>query len=71
MSNIALLSAAHTHTRGFLEEISRRDDCQLVALWDDMSDRGQRYAAEYGGEFSDDLAAVVNRDDLDGFIVVF
>ena len=69
MSNIALLSAAHTHTRGFLEDISRRDDCQLVALWDDMSDRGQRYAAEYGGEFSDDLAAVVNRDDLDGFIV--
>ena len=53
MSNIALLSAAHIHTRGFLEEVSRRDDCRLVALWDDMPDRGRRYAAEHGGEFCD------------------
>ena len=69
MSNIALLSAAHIHTRGFLEDISRRDDCQLVALWDDMPNRGQRYAAEHGGEFSAELEAVIGRDDVDGFII--
>ena len=69
MKNIALLSAAHIHTSGFLEEISRRDDCQLLALWDDMPDRGKRYADEHGGEFSADLAAVIGRDEVDGFII--
>lgn len=69
VKSIALLSAAHIHTRGFLEEISQRDDCQLVALWDDMPERGKRYADEHGGEFSGDLAAVIGRDDVDGFII--
>ena len=69
LQNIALLSAAHIHTRGFLEEISRRDDCQLVALWDDMPDRGKRYADEHGGEFNGNLAVVIDRDDVDGFII--
>lgn len=69
MTNIALLSAAHIHTRGFLEEISKRDDCSLVALWDDMADRGTRYAEEYGAEFSGELASVVSREDVDAFII--
>jgi predicted dehydrogenase len=69
LTNIALLSAAHIHTRGFLQEISERDDCSLVALWDDVADRGKRYAEEYGAEFNNDLAAVVSRDDVDGFII--
>lgn len=69
MINLALLSAAHIHTRGFLEEITGRDDCQLVGLWDDMSERGKRYTDEYGGEYSDDLEGVVQREDVDGFII--
>ena len=69
MSNIALLSAAHIHTRGFLEEVSRRDDCRLVALWDDMPERGRRYADEHGGEFCDELEAAIGREDVDGFII--
>ena len=67
--DIALLSAAHTHTRGYLEEIARRDDCRLVALWDDMEARGKRYADPYKAEYSDDLDAVINRQDVDGFVI--
>lgn len=69
MVKIALLSAAHIHTRGFLQEISKRDDCSLVALWDDVADRGTRYADEYGAQFSADLDGVVGRDDVDAFII--
>lgn len=69
MINLALLSAAHIHTRGFLEEIAGRDDCQLVGLWDDMVERGKRYVDQYGGEYSDDLEGVVKREDVDGFII--
>lgn len=69
MINIALLSAAHIHTRGFLEEISRRDDCTLVALWDDMPDRGKRYAEAHGARYSEDLSEVVGAKGVDAFII--
>ena len=69
MVNLALLSAAHTHTKGFLKTIAEKDDCRLVALWDDMADRGQRYATENNANYSGDLDAVIARGDVDGFIV--
>ena len=69
MNKLALLSAAHIHTRGFVNAIAEKDECQLVALWDDSADRGQRYADEAGAEYSADLAAVVGREDVDGFII--
>ena len=52
MSNIAFLSAAHIHTRGFLESIAKKEDCRAAVIWDDMAERGQRYADEYGAEYS-------------------
>ena len=69
MVNIALLSAAHTHTKGFLDTIAEKDNCRLVALWDDVVDRGRRFADEYGAEYSEDLDGTIARDDVDGFIV--
>ncbi|MCH2664282.1 Gfo/Idh/MocA family oxidoreductase [bacterium] len=69
MPNIAFLSTAHTHTKGFLKAVSERDGSDIVAIWDDMENRGQNFANEYGAEFSADLDAVVGRDDVDGFIV--
>ena len=69
MIRIALLSTAHIHTKGFLDAIARRHDCQVAGLWDDTAARGQRYAAEYGTQWTDDLAGLVGREDIDGFIV--
>ena len=69
MANIAFLSTAHTHTKGFLKAVSERDDANLVAIWDDMESRGQGFSEEYGGEYSSDLDAVISRDDVDGFII--
>lgn len=69
MINLALLSAAHTHTRGFLKTIAEKDACTLIVLWDDVPDRGQRFADEYGVDYSSDLAATVARSDIDGFVI--
>ena len=69
MKNLALLSAAHTHTRGYVNNINERDDCRLVSLWDDIEDRGRRYSEEYGADYSADLNSVVERVDVDGFII--
>lgn len=69
MANIAFLSTAHTHTKGFLKAVSEKNDCNLVAIWDDMASRGQGFADEYNADFSEDLNAVIERDDVDGFII--
>ncbi len=69
MVRIALLSAAHVHTKGFLKNIANNDDRNVTVIYDDVSDRGQRYADEAGCEYSGDLAATLARDDVDGFII--
>lgn len=69
MTNVAFLSTAHTHTQGFLKDIAGRDNCRVVAIFDDMAERGQHFAQEYGAEFCADLRATVARDDVQGFVV--
>jgi len=69
MNNLAMLSAAHTHTKGYLSAIAKHDNCQLTALWDDMVDRGQHYAEEEGADFVGELPAIVARGDVDGFVI--
>ena len=69
MANIACLSAAHTHTKGILKAIAAKENCTLVAIWDDIADRGRRFADEFDATYESDLAATVARDDVDGFII--
>ena len=69
MINVVMLSCGHVHTKGYCEALAKRDDCRLAVVWDDMAERGGRFASEYGAEFSEDLAATVARDDADGFII--
>ena len=69
MPNIAFLSTAHSHSKSFLAAVAAKEDCRLVAIWDDMASRGQDFAAQYGTDYADELAAVIGRDDVDGFII--
>lgn len=69
MTSLALLSAAHVHTKGFLKNIADNDDRDVVVIYDDVADRGQRFAAENDADYSGDLNAVLTRDDVDGFII--
>ena len=69
MPNIALLSAAHIHTRGYLDHLSKMTDSRLVGIWDDVADRGRRYAAQYRTQFEPELRKLIRRKDVDGFII--
>lgn len=69
MIDIVMLSCGHVHTKGYCEAVAERDDCRLAAVWDDMPGRGQKFAADYGAEFTGDLAAAIARDGADGFII--
>jgi len=67
--DIVLLSAAHIHTKGYLQTIGGRDDCRLVAVWDDVPDRGRRYAAEAGAQFVAELEAAVQWPGAGAFLI--
>lgn len=69
MVRLAMLSCAHIHAKGYLDQIAGRDDCRLAVVWDDVADRGRTYAAQHHAEFCDDINAAVARDDVDGFII--
>jgi len=67
---IAFLSTAHVHTRGFIDNFLKAADGRTVgAVWDDVPDRGRRYAAMAGAPFVPDLAAVIADPSIDGFII--
>jgi predicted dehydrogenase len=69
MINLAMLSCAHIHTKGYLQDIAKRENCRLVAIWDDVADRGKRYADEFKTEFVADLSAAIARKDVHGFVI--
>lgn len=70
MARIAFLSTAHIHTKAFIEIIKSVDDGRRVAVvWDDVPERGRRYAEMAGAPFEPSLEATLARDDIDGFII--
>lgn len=70
MANIALLSTAHIHTRGFLTNIIQASDGRRIAgIWDDVQDRGWRYAEEFGAPFQPDLDQLLADPAVDGFVI--
>src|ERR1035437_1815520 len=70
MPNIAVLSTAHIHTKGFLENLAKgADGRKAYAIWDDVADRGRRYAEKFGAKFVPDIGDVIRDAAIDGFIV--
>ena len=69
MPNFALISTAHSHTPAYVDTIRNRDGCDLVAIWDDIEDRGRRFANRAECEFFSHLDDVISRDDVDGFLI--
>jgi len=63
---LALLSAAHSHTGGYLRTIQQRDDLELAVVWDDMPSRGQAVAEQMGCPFEADLDAALAVAGLEG-----
>jgi predicted dehydrogenase len=70
MPRLAFVSTAHIHTRSFVESILKSTDGRAVAaIWDDVADRGRRYAGMAQAPFVPDLDALLADDSIDGFII--
>jgi predicted dehydrogenase len=70
MSNIAILSTAHIHTKSFLDAIAKGTDGRRVAgIWDDVEERGRRYAEQYQAPFVPRLSKLLHDKTVDGFLI--
>jgi predicted dehydrogenase len=59
----------HVHARDYAQQTLDHPDTELVAVWDDDGDRGRAGAAEFGASYTDDLDALLGRQDIDAVIV--
>ncbi|MEM6313381.1 MAG: Gfo/Idh/MocA family oxidoreductase [Planctomycetota bacterium] len=70
MTRIAFVSTAHIHTKSFVEAFtSGATDGSVHAVWDDVPDRGRRYAEQAGCTFVGELDAVLGDPAVDAFVV--
>ncbi|MGW7683194.1 Gfo/Idh/MocA family protein [Kribbella sp. NPDC054772] len=72
MSNplkIATLSFWHVHAGDYSRQAQAHPGTDLVAVWDDDAERGKAGAEKFGVEYTDDLDALLARDDLDGVVI--
>jgi predicted dehydrogenase len=68
--NIAFVSTAHIHTKSFIEKILAATDGRKVGgVWDDVAERGRRYAEKAGAPFVADLPALLRDPSIDGFAI--
>lgn len=69
MLQIAMLSFAHVHANGYARQVNEHPDTELACIWDDDPVRGREAAERYGVPFIEDMAAVLESDEIDGVVV--
>ncbi|GAA1518860.1 Gfo/Idh/MocA family oxidoreductase [Kribbella lupini] len=66
---IAALGFWHVHAGDYSRQAQEHPGTELVAVWDDDPELGRAGAEKFGVPYTDDLDALLARDDLDGVTV--
>jgi 1,5-anhydro-D-fructose reductase (1,5-anhydro-D-mannitol-forming) len=66
---LAVLGFWHVHAKDYARQAVEHPGTELVAVWDDDPALGQPGADHFGVEYTDDLDALLARDDLDGVTI--
>ena len=66
---IAMVSMAHAHAEGYAEQVGSIANTELKVIWDDDPGRGKPASEKFGVPHTDDLDAVLARDDIDAVVV--
>ncbi len=66
---IGIISFAHGHANAYCNQMKAFDDVQLIACWDDNSERGEAAGTQYGMNYSPHLEDVINHPEIHAVIV--
>lgn len=66
---IGIISFAHGHANAYCNQMRSFDDVELIACWDDNTERGENAATQYGMNYSPHLEDVINHPDIHAVIV--
>lgn len=69
MIRVAMISFWHVHAGDYARQAIENPNTEVVAAWDENSERGRERAAALGVRFYDTLAEVLNSSDIDGVII--
>lgn len=66
---VAVVGFWHVHAGDYARQAVEHPGTELVAVWDDDVERGRAGAEQFGVEFTDDLDALLGRDDVDAVTI--
>ncbi|WP_222126936.1 Gfo/Idh/MocA family protein [Curtobacterium pusillum] len=66
---VAVLGFWHVHAGDYARQAVEHPGTELVAAWDDDPERGREGADRFGVEYTDDLDALLARDDVDAVTI--
>jgi 1,5-anhydro-D-fructose reductase (1,5-anhydro-D-mannitol-forming) len=69
MIRVAMLSFWHVHGQDYAREAEEHPDTQIVAVWDEVPERGRAEAEKRSVPFYENLHELLAQPDIDGVIV--
>ena len=69
MVRLAMLSRWHLHAKLYAKQAKESGKAEIVAVWDELPERGRDWAAELGADFEENLDAILARADVDGVVI--
>ncbi|WP_127579989.1 Gfo/Idh/MocA family protein [Paenibacillus koleovorans] len=69
MIKVAMISFWHVHARDYARQATEHPETEIVAVWDEIPERGQKEATERGVAFYESLDEMLANPDIDAVIV--
>lgn len=69
MIRIGKISYWHVHAEDYTKQALEHPETELAAIWDELPERGQAKAAQYGVPYYASLDEMLAQDDIDAVIV--
>ncbi|SMQ84638.1 Predicted dehydrogenase [Bacillus sp. OV166] len=67
--NVALLSKWHVHADDYARQAKNNENITIKVVWDEIAERGNKWAKELGVPFENDLIKVLEDPEIDAVIV--
>lgn len=69
MIKVAMLSFWHVHAKDYAKQVEAHPDTEIVAVWDEIPERGRKEAENRGVRFYESLDELLQQPDIDGVVV--